>query len=240
MTIAWWAGWRRSVASSTVSRLLAVPPRSEVRRRFPRLLVGLVLCGVAFSFIVQADLGLDPWNVLHQGVSDRTGISIGVVSILVGLVVLVGWIPLRERIGLGTLANALVIGSVMDVVIPLLPDTDATASRWVMIAVGLVLIGPGIGLYIGARLGPGPRDGIMTGVAQRGPSIRLVRTIIELVALAVGWLLGGTVGIGTVLFAATVGPNAQFWLERLDLGHAPGFEPRIDPEVEPDPTIAAA
>jgi uncharacterized membrane protein YczE len=223
-----------------VPRLFAVPPWPEVRRRFPRLMLGLVLCGVAFALIVQADLGLDPWDVLHQGVSDHTGISIGVVSILVGVVVLIGWIPLRERIGLGTVANALTIGSVMDVVIPLLPDHPTPAVRWVMLVAGLVIAGPGIAMYIGARLGPGPRDGIMTGVAQRGPSIRLVRTVIELTALAVGFALGGTVGIGTVLFAVTVGPNAQFWLERLDLGHPPGFEPRLDPVVEPDATIAGS
>jgi uncharacterized membrane protein YczE len=203
-------------------------------------MAGLVLCGVAFALIVQADLGLDPWDVLHQGVADHTGISIGVVSILVGVVVLLGWIPLRERIGLGTVANALTIGSVMDLVLPLLPDGRGLAVRWAMLVAGLVIAGPGIAMYIGARLGPGPRDGIMTGVAQRGPSIRLVRTVIELTALAVGFLLGGTVGIGTVLFAVTVGPNAQFWLERLDLGHPPGFEPRIDPVVEPDATIAGS
>lgn len=227
------------VASSAVSRLFAVPPVAEVRRRFPRLLLGLVLCGIAFGLTVQADLGLDPWDVLHQGLSDLTGISIGVVSVLVGVVVLVGWIPLRERIGLGTVANTLIIGTVMDLVLGVLPDADTRVRQWAMLLTGLLLAGPGIGLYIGARLGPGPRDGIMTGVAQRGPSIRLVRTVIELVALAAGWLLGGTVGIGTVLFAVTVGPNAQFWLHRLDLGHPPGFEPAIDPVVEPDPTIAA-
>jgi uncharacterized membrane protein YczE len=226
------------VASPVVSRLFAVPPGTEIRRRLPRLIAGLVLCGIAFGFIVHARLGLDPWNVLHEGLADLTGISIGVVTVLVGFVVLLGWIPLRERIGIGTVANALIIGTVVDLVLAALPEVDGLVGRWALIAAGLVLIGPGIGLYIGARLGPGPRDGIMTGVAQRGWSIRLVRTLIELTALAVGFGLGGTVGIGTVLFAVTVGPNAQFWLERLDLGHPPGFEPRIDPVVDPDPTIA--
>jgi uncharacterized membrane protein YczE len=193
---------------------------------------------VAFACIVRARLGLDPWDVLHQGVSDHTGIPIGRVSVLVGLVVVFGWIPLRQRLGLGTVANALVIGSVMDLVIPHLPHADDLPTRWGLLAVGLAIAGPGIGGYIGARLGPGPRDGIMTGLAERGPSIRLVRTGIELTALAVGFALGGTVGIGTVLFAVTVGPNTQFWLERLDLGHPPGFDPRSDPEVDPDPTLA--
>lgn len=221
------------------SRIVAVPPGPEVRRRLPQLLAGLVLCGVAFGLIVQSDLGLDPWDVLHQGIADHTGISIGVVTVLVGLVVLLGWIPLRERIGIGTIANTLIIGTVMDVVIALLPDARTLGVRWLLLVAGLVVSGPGIGLYIGARLGPGPRDGIMTGLAQRGPSIRVVRTGIELAALAAGWALGGTVGIGTVLFAVTVGPNVQFWLERMDLGHPPGFEPAIDVEVEPDPTLAA-
>lgn len=222
-----------------MSRAFAIPHWSEVRPRLPRLIAGLILCGVAFAGIVQAELGLDPWNVLHDGLADRLGLPIGLVTTLVGFVMLLGWIPLRERIGVGTILNALIIGTVVDLVMPLLPEADSLVIRWVLLVSGLLLIGPGIGLYIGARLGPGPRDGIMTGLAQRGPSIRLVRTGIELVALAAGWLLGGTVGLGTVLFAVTVGPNAQFWLERLDLGHPPGFDPAVDPEIDLDPTTAA-
>lgn len=219
-------------------RFVAIPPRGEVLRRLPQLVVGLVLCGIAFALTVQADLGLDPWDVLHQGIADHVDMSIGNVSVLVGLAVLVGWIPLRERIGIGTILNTLIIGLTMDVVLRVVPEQSSTTGRWTMLVVGLVLAGPGVGLYIGARLGPGPRDGIMTGLARRGPSIRLVRTLIELAALALGWLLGGTVGIGTLLFAVTIGPNVQFWLERCDLGHPVGFEPELDPEVEPDPTLA--
>lgn len=199
-----------------MSRLFAIPPWAETRRRLPRLLLGLTLCGIAFALVVQAGLGLDPWDVLHQGVAERTGMPIGRGSVLTGFVVLIGWIPLRERIGLGTILNALVIGTVMDIVIGIVPEGDGLPQRWGLLIAGLVISGPGIGMYIGSRLGPGPRDGIMTGVAQRGPSIRLVRTIIELVALAAGWLLGGTVGIGTLLFTLTIGPNTQFWMERLE------------------------
>ena len=231
------------VASNVVSRYVAIPPWPEVRRRLPRLVIGLVLCGVAFALIVQAGkagLGVDPWNVLHQGIAEHTGIGIGYVSVLVAFVVLLGWIPLGQRPGIGTVLNAFIIGLTTQAVLKVLPEPGSAGGKWAMLLTGLLIAGPGIGMYIGARLGPGPRDGIMTGVAERGPSIRLVRTIIELTALAAGWALGGTIGIGTVLFALTVGPNAQFWLERLDLGHPPGFDPRIDPEVEPDATIAGS
>lgn len=219
-----------------MSKLFAVPPWVETRRRLPRLVAGLVLCGLAFGCIIGAGLGLDPWDVLHEGISERTGVPIGLVTTLVGFVVLFAWIPLGERIGLGTISNVLIIGTVVDRVLALLPEPETLPAQWALLVIGLILIGPGIGLYIGARLGPGPRDGIMTGLAARGPSIRLVRTGIELGALGGGFLLGGSIGVGTLLFAITVGPNAQFWLERLDMGHAPGFDPAIDPEIDPDAT----
>lgn len=222
----------------TASGIFAIPPRDEVRRRLPRLLAGLLLCGVALSCIIDARLGLDPWNVLHEGIAGRTGLQIGLITTLLGFVVLLTWIPLQERIGIGTVANVLVIGTVIDLVVPHLPQSDHLATRTLLLVAGLALIGPGIGLYIGAHLGPGPRDGIMTGLAERGPSIRLVRTAIELAALALGWALGGTVGVGTVLFAVTVGPNAQFWLGRFDMGHPRGFDAAVDPEVDPDATLA--
>ncbi len=202
-------------------RVLALPSWVELRQRSPRLLVGLVLCGVAFSLPIRAGLGVDPWDVLHLGIAHRTGIPVGTVSVLVGLVVLLGWIPLRERVGIGTIANTIIIGVVIDIVLPRLPTAHSPAARWAMLLSGVALAGPGIGLYIGARLGPGPRDGIMTGVAKRGHSIRTVRTAIELTALLAGWLLGGTVGVGTLVFAVTIGPNVHFWLERLDLGEHP-------------------
>jgi uncharacterized membrane protein YczE len=221
-----------------VTRLFAVPPWHELRQRLPQLSLGLVLLGAAFGLTVRAGLGLDPWDVLHQGVSQHTGISIGKVSILVGVVILFAWIPLRQRLGIGTVANAVVLGTVQDLTLAALPAHPGLVLRWLLLLGGTALAGFGVALYVGARLGPGPRDGIMTGVAERGPSIRAVRTVIELFALAGGFLLGGNVGIGTVLFAVTIGPNVQFWLPRFDRGHPPGFDPTVDPEVDIDPTLA--
>lgn len=206
---------RRSLPPLSPERVLAVV----------RLFGGLVLCGIAFALLVRADLGLDPWNVLHQGVSRHTGIPIGTVTIGVGIIVLLGWIPLRERPGVGTVANTVVIGGVIDLLLPRLPVPHGHGAQWVMLATGLALAGPGIGLYIGARLGPGPRDGLMTGLAKRGHSVRVVRTALELAALAVGWLLGGTIGIGTLVFALTIGPLVHFWLPRLDVGRPPADAP---------------
>jgi len=191
-------------------------PVTELRIRLPRLLLGLVLCGVGIAFMVAADLGLAPWSVLEQGISERTGIPIGMVSILVGAVVLAAWLPLRERPGLGTVLNIMLIGITIDLTLLVLETPDGLALRAVYMALGAFLFGPGSGFYIGAGLGPGPRDGLMTGLARRGVgSIRLVRTGLELSVLATGWLLGGSVGIGTVVFALTIGPNVQFFLERV-------------------------
>ena len=208
--------------------MLVVPSRAELGRRIPRLLGGLVLCGIGIALMVRADLGLGPWDVLHQGLSDLTGIPIGTVTILVGLVVLLAWLPLRERLGVGTVLNVLIIGTVVDVVMLVVDTPDQLALRWAFLLLGVFLFGPGSGLYIGAGLGPGPRDGLMTGIARRGHSIRVVRTGIELSALALGWALGGTLGVGTILFALTIGPNVHFFLDRL----------RIPDEREPHVTGA--
>lgn len=191
-------------------------PVVEPRVRVPRLVAGLALCGLGIAFMVAADLGLAPWSVLDQGISDRTGIPIGTVSIIVGAVVLLAWIPLRERPGLGTVLNVVLIGVTIDIALLVLDTPDAMAARLAYLAVGAFLWGPGSGLYIGAGLGPGPRDGLMTGLAARGVgSIRVIRTGIELSALAAGWLLGGSAGLGTVVFAVTIGPNVQLFLPRL-------------------------
>lgn len=212
-------------------------PVTDARRRVPRLVAGLVLCGLGIAFMVAADLGLAPWSVLDQGISDRMGIPIGTVSIMVGAVVLLAWLPLRERPGLGTILNVLLIGLTIDAALVVLDTPESLAARLAYLAIGALLWGPGSGLYIGAGLGPGPRDGLMTGLAARGVgSIRLVRTGIELTALAVGWLLGGSVGLGTVVFAVTIGPNVQFFLPRLTVAArapAPAGDPPASPDIAP-------
>jgi uncharacterized membrane protein YczE len=190
---------------------------SELRRRLPRLVVGLVLCGTGIAAMVAADLGLGPWDVLHQGLSTRTGIPIGTVLILVGVAVMLLWIPLRERPGLGTVLNALLIGLVVDLTLLWLSTPAVLWGRWVLMLGGTVLFGVGSGLYIGAGLGAGPRDGVMTGLARRGWPVGVVRTGIELSVLLGGWLLGGTVGIGTVVFAFGIGPLVHACLPRLSV-----------------------
>ncbi len=180
-----------------------------------QLLPGLVLCGLGLALMVLGDLGLGPWEVLHQGLSERTGVPIGTVGILIGFLVLLAWLPLRQRPGVGTLCNVVLIGLVVDATLALTPEPTGTAARWACMLAGVVLFGVGSGLYIGAGLGPGPRDGLMTGLAARGHSLRLVRTLIELGALVAGWALGGTVGVGTLVFAFGIGPLVQLFLGRF-------------------------
>jgi uncharacterized membrane protein YczE len=195
---------------------LESPPRAEMPARLVRLLVGLTFFGLGVALMVRADLGLSPWEVLHQGISFNTGILIGTVGILVGFVVLFGWVPLREKLGIGTVSNVILIGIVIDLTLWRLPETiSSTPLRWGMLFGGVLMIGVATSLYIGAGLGPGPRDGLMTGIAKRGLPIGPVRIGIELTVLAIGWLLGGTVGVGTVLFAFGVGPIVHVTLPRL-------------------------
>lgn len=187
--------------------MLPLPSRSELARRLPRLLVGLVVFGLGVAMLILADLGLAPWEVLHQGISFRTGVPIGTVGIITGALVLLLWIPLRERIGIGTIANVIVIGIVIDITLWLAPDTvSSPVQQWTLLIGGTLVVALGSGVYIGVGLGPGPRDGLMTGLGRRGIPIGLARAVIELSVLVIGWLLGGTIGIGTLVFAFGVGP----------------------------------
>jgi uncharacterized membrane protein YczE len=166
--------------------------------------------------MVSADLGLSPWQAFHQGIAEKTGVAIGTVTIYTGIIVLLLWIPLRERFGLGTILNVALIGNVMNISLLLLPDDlGGLAVRWAAMLGGVVLIGLGSGLYIGAEMGPGPRDGLMTGLARKGFRIGVVRTGLEISVLVIGWMLGGTVGAGTVAFAVAIGPLIAFFLPRL-------------------------
>jgi len=181
-------------------------------RRTTLLLVGLALYGLSLTLLVRAELGLAPWDVFHQGVAEVTGLSLGTVIVLTSFVVLMLWIPLRERPGIGTLANAVLVGVGVDVFSAILPEIDGTVVRWLLLVAGVVLNGVATGMYIGAGMGSGPRDGLMTGIARRGYKIRVVRTTLELVVLVAGIALGGTFGIGTIVYALGIGPLAHILL----------------------------
>jgi uncharacterized membrane protein YczE len=181
-------------------------------RRLVQLFAGLLLYGISDSMLLLAGLGLDPWDVLHQGLSRRTGVPTGTWVIIVGAAVLLLWLPLRQRPGIGTLCNVVTIGAAVDLVLAVVPAPHALPVQIVVMLSGVILNGLATGLYIGAGLGPGPRDGLMTGIAARGHSIRVVRTGIEATVLLIGWLLGGTVGIGTVVYAVGIGPLAHVFI----------------------------
>lgn len=181
-------------------------------RRPSLLLVGLALYGLSLALLVRADLGLSPWDVFHQGVADTVGLSLGTVIIATSFVVLALWIPLKEKPGIGTIANAILVGVGVDLFSAAIPEVDGIVVRSILLAVGILLNGVATGMYIGAGMGPGPRDGLMTGIARRRGSIRTVRTAIEVVVVLAGIALGGTFGIGTFLYAFGIGPLAQIFL----------------------------
>src|SRR5689334_16907967 len=199
------------------AQVLRFPNRRELARRFPPLVAGLLIIGFSISISVRAQLGLAPWDVFHQGIAKALGLSIGTVVVLVGLVVLLAWIPLHQHLGLGTVLNTLSVGLIANLGLAVIPEQHLLAVRIPLLAVALLGFGLGGGLYIGAGLGPGPRDGLMTAITARGHRLWLVRTILECSVLVVGVALGGEVGIGTVLIAFSLGPLTHAGLRRFHL-----------------------
>jgi uncharacterized membrane protein YczE len=207
-----------SLSRPTRYELPSLTPREQLRagrlgRRLPQLYLGLFLYGWSMAMMIRAGLGLNPWDVLHQGLEAYLPVSFGTVTILVGVVVLLLWIPLRQWPGLGTVSNVFVVGVAVDLGLLLLPGVSGWALRVTLLLAGVVLNGLAGAVYLGSHFGAGPRDGLMTGLAARtGGSIRLIRTGIELSVLVIGFLLGGTVGLGTVLYALAIGPLVQLFL----------------------------
>ena len=205
----------------TRTTLAPMTPRQQLRagrttRRLVQLAVGLTLYGVSMGMMLRSGLGLDPWDVFHYGIAQHLPVSFGTVTIIVGAAVLLLWIPLRQWPGLGTVANVIVIGLATDATLALLEAPDPMLARVALLLGGIVLNGLAGALYIGSQFGPGPRDGLMTGLVRRtGRSFRLVRTSIEVTVLAVGWLMGGVVGLGTILYAVLIGPVVQVFLPIL-------------------------
>jgi uncharacterized membrane protein YczE len=195
-------------------------------RRVGQLLIGLVLYGLAIAMMVRAGVGVSPWDVLAQGVSRQTGIAFGLVTNLIGLVVLLLWIPIRQKPGAGTILNVLIIGPSAQFGLWVFPQVHVLLVQILLFAGGLAILALATGLYIGARFGPGPRDGLMTGVHRRwGWRLWIIRTTIEVVVLGIGWLLGGNVGLGTVAFAALIGPLVNFTIPLLRVPERPVSEP---------------
>lgn len=208
--------WQRIVPSRTIPHTRWRSEGSRWRTRpstFVILVLGLWLFGTGEALLVDAGLGNAPWTVLAQGISLRSGMPIGVTTFLISVIVLLLWIPLRERLGLGTVANAIVIAVALQVMITVLPTPTGLGGRLVQLAVGIACVGVGSGLYLTTNLGPGARDGLMTGIHERtGIAVTPVRLSIEVVVLAIGWALGGTVGIGTLAFAVLIGPSVGYAL----------------------------
>ncbi|MER7348484.1 hypothetical protein ABT390_24125 [Streptomyces aurantiacus] len=207
--------------------LTYVPLAERPLRRLPQLFLGLFLYGLSIAVMVRSGLGVSPWSVLNQGVERHTPLSFGTVSAVVGVVVLLLWIPLRQRPRFGTAANVVIVAYASDLGLWLVPDDLGLSARIGLLVGGILANGLSVAVYVGARCGPGPRDGLMTGLAgATGRSIRFVRTLIEVTVLAVGWLLGGSVGAGTVLYALAMGPVTQYFLPWCAYAGAPAARPR--------------
>ncbi|PPK97975.1 putative membrane protein YczE [Kineococcus xinjiangensis] len=204
-----------------MSRFLLPLPGDRLLLRIGLLYAGLLLFGASHGLMLLAGLGVPPWDVLHQGLSRTFGLQVGTWSILVGAVVLLLWLPIRQRPGLGTVSNVLVIGLTINATLALVPAPTGGAARVTLLLAGVALAAVASGAYIGAGLGPGPRDGLSTGLAARGHSLRAVRTTVEVSALALGWLLGGSVGAGTVVFALAMGPLTHWTIPAMNLAERP-------------------
>jgi uncharacterized membrane protein YczE len=226
------------IATSTAPNPLAQLRAGRLARRLVQLYAGLVLYGVSMALMIESRLGLDPWDVLHYGITQHVPLSFGTVVIAVSFVVLLAWIPLRQWPGVGTLSNAVVIGLVTDLVLWLLDQPGPLAGRVAFLVLGILLNAVATAAYIGAHLGPGPRDGLMTGLVRRtGRSVRLIRTSIEVTVLAVGWLLGGIVGVGTVAYALAIGPLVHILLPRLEV--SPARRPGVHSSEPPGAVLVA-
>jgi uncharacterized membrane protein YczE len=208
-------------------------------RRILQLLIGLFLYGIGIALIVRAAIGVAPWDVLTQGIDNHTHLGFGLITVLMSGVVLLLWIPIRQKLGIGTVLNALLVGPSADVGLWLIPEGLDLWLRIVLFAAGLLVLAAATGLYIGAHFGPGPRDGLMTGLHRRtGWKIWIVRTGIEVVVLAIGWALGGNVGVGTVLFAVLVGPLCNWTIPLFAIKRTAATRiVEATPAVEPTPVV---
>jgi uncharacterized membrane protein YczE len=206
---------QQDIAEPASGRRLAILPPDHRVERLVRLYAGLTGFGISLALMVRARLGVGPWDVLHQGIARQLGVQIGWVVIAMSAVVLLAWIPLRQRPGLGTISNLILVGLVTNAMLDVMPVPAGLSIRVLLLASGIGLNAVATALYIGAGLGPGPRDGIMTGLAARGHSIRVVRTCIEVSVVVVGYPLGGTVGPGTLAYALLIGPLVHVLLPRL-------------------------
>ena len=193
------------------------PSATELRRRLPPSILGMVVIGAAIAASLRAEVGLAPWDVFHEGLAEVTGWPFGPLVMLVGVVVLVAWVPLRQRMGIGTIINVLVVGPSVNLFLPLMPATETLVVRVGYFAVAVAMFGVGGGLYIGSALGPGPRDGLMTALAAKGFALWKVRTLLEVAVLLAGLMLGGSIGVGTVILAFTLGPVTHIALARFHL-----------------------
>lgn len=212
----------------------AMSPHLTTVRRIVQLMIGLFLFGIGIALMVRSELGVAPWDVLTQGIMLQTGIPFGTVTIILSVIVLLLWIPIKQKLGIGTVLNALLVGPFADFGLWAFHTPDSLLGRITLLIFGIVIIGFATGLYIGARYGPGPRDGLMTGLHRvTGKPIWVVRTAIEVVVLAIGWMLGGNFFVGTIAFALFIGPIAGFFMPLL-LVPAAVKEP--EPE-EPEPAL---